>query len=59
MAQNPPLHHTVRLLDIDGTVIKKREGGWFQEPAEALPGALELVEEWFQRGDYIIFWTAI
>ena len=51
---------TVWLIDIDGTVcedIPNEEAHRFRE-AKVLPGALEKVTEYFERGDRITFFTA-
>jgi hypothetical protein len=52
-------HTRTRIIDIDGTVVAKRAPEeYFTTPTEVLPNAVELVNEWYAQGDYIIFWTA-
>ncbi|RLF67737.1 MAG: hypothetical protein DRN26_01535 [Thermoplasmata archaeon] len=55
----PVFHERVRVIDIDGTVLKKRDPEhYFTAEPEALEDAVEQVNEWFDNGDYIVFWTA-
>ena len=51
---------TVWLIDIDGTICEDipNEEYWRFETAKPLPGSLEKVQEFFDRGDRIIFFTA-
>ena len=59
MPLEPKMYPRVRIVDIDGTVVeKKRPDDFFTKPTVALPGAREKIEEWWNAGDLIIFWTA-
>jgi len=59
MPLEPVFHNRVRVIDIDGTVVRKKPPEeYFTTPTVALPGAIERVNKWFANGDYIIFWTA-
>lgn len=59
MPLEPVKHTKCRVIDIDGTVVKKKASqAYFTTPTEALPGAVDKVNAWFDAGDYIIFWTA-
>ena len=59
MVQLPYHYGKVRILDIDGTVLKLRVlGDYFEKEAEAYTDSVEIVNEWFKNGDFIIFWTA-
>jgi len=52
-------HNKVHLIDIDGTVfLKKATLDDVGQPSFAFQGAVEMVNTWFEKGDYIIFWTA-
>jgi len=53
----PKKEACVRIIDIDGTVIKHMNPSKYKE-AFPLEDAVETVNEWFQNGDIIIFWTA-
>jgi hypothetical protein len=58
MVQTPVFHNRVRVIDIDGTVFKRRSSGNdFQYEPETLPGCIEVINGWFDAGDYICFWT--
>lgn len=50
----PPYRGRTRIIDIDGTLLEKKP---YQE-AQAFPEAAEIVQSWFQQGDYIVIWTA-
>jgi hypothetical protein len=59
MPLEPVKHKRVRIIDVDGTVVtKKAPEDYFRVPTEALPGAVNQVNRWYDEGDYIIFWTA-
>jgi hypothetical protein len=59
MALGPLRHSRVRIIDIDGTVVNWRAPeDYFTIPQVALSGAVEKVNKWHEKGDYIIFWTA-
>lgn len=61
--QHKPLYKTVRLVDIDGTTL-------FQGPTQPgldyapgysmvpLPNSQEIINQWYEQGDIVIFWTA-
>jgi hypothetical protein len=53
----PVYHKTVRVIDVDGTVLGKVSPDKYQD-AELLPGAVEKINNWYNNGDYILFWTA-
>lgn len=48
------------LCDIDGTVCEdiKNEDAHLYADAKVLPGSLEMVNKWFDDGDFICFFTA-
>ena len=56
--QFPYYYKTVRIVDIDGTVLSKGEGSNLDEHPEVLPGAVEKVNGWFEQGDLVVFMTA-
>jgi hypothetical protein len=59
MPLEPVKHRRTRIIDVDGTVVRKKAPkDYFSEPTLALPGAVEQVNRWYEEGDYIIFWTA-
>ena len=59
MPLEPVKHKRVRVVDVDGTVIEKKlPEEYFTTPTVALEGALEQINEWYDEGDYILFWTA-
>ena len=51
---------TVWLIDIDGTICEDvpNEEYWRFDSAEPLPGSLEKVQEFYDRGDRVTFFTA-
>lgn len=61
--QHASYHQTVRIIDIDGTVLVTPPSVPGPEmpmktDVEPTPGALEQVAQWYDQGDYIVFWTA-
>jgi hypothetical protein len=59
MPLEPVRHNRTRIIDIDGTVVaKKPPEAYFNTPTEPLPGALDRVNEWYDQGDYTLFWSA-
>ena len=59
MPLEPVKHCRVRIIDLDGTVVKKKAPeDYFRTATWPLPGAIEQVNEWYDDGDYICFWTA-
>ncbi len=59
MPLEPTKHSRTRIIDVDGTVVKKKAPrDYFSVPTEVLPGAVEQVNEWYKQGDHIVFWTA-
>jgi hypothetical protein len=60
MPLEPVRHSRTRIIDVDGTVVKKKDPeDYFRLPTEALPGAIEQVNEWYDDGDYVCFWTGL
>jgi hypothetical protein len=59
MSERPFEYKTVRIVDIDGTIIKKKAPeSNFADGTEAYEGSVDVLREWFDRGNYIILWTA-
>lgn len=58
MVKNP--NKTIWLIDIDGTVCEDipNEHSYLFGPAKPLPGALKKVQEYYDRGDRVTFFTS-
>ena len=53
----PHKHNCVRIVDIDGTILEKKEVESYSE-AQPLPYSIDILWSWMARGDQIILWTA-
>ena len=58
MPKEPIFHKRVRVIDIDGTILKKRAPHERHEEPVLLGDAGKIINEWFEQGDYILLWTA-
>ncbi len=60
MPLQPAYNPSVRIIDIDGTIIAKRKPDKYilGRECEILGDSLKLVKKWYESGDYIVFWTA-
>lgn len=59
MVMLPYEYKNVRICDIDGVLLEIRPiSGYFNEPAVAFDTAKEMLNGWFNDGDYILLWTA-
>jgi len=52
-----PEFSRVRIIDIDGVILRQGHGDRFATP-ETLPGSVEQINEWFDDGDLIVLWTS-
>lgn len=49
----------VRIVDIDGTIFARQElKDYFNEETKILNNAVSKINEWFEAGNYILFWTS-
>jgi hypothetical protein len=52
-------YSVVRIIDIDGTVLKRRQiKEYYCEDTEPFIRSIDVVNNWFEKGDYVIFWTS-
>jgi len=59
MSCEPYEYSRVRIIDIDGTILPRKDHYSYDDLAtEPLPGAREQIREWWEAGDMIILWTA-
>jgi len=56
-ANMPEKHRIVRVVDIDGTLLEKVSPEYYLS-AKAFPKAVQTVNQWYEKGDYIVLWTA-
>lgn len=50
----------ILLIDIDGTICDdiKNEDSHLYPNAKVIPGSLEIINQWYDEGNYITFFTA-
>jgi hypothetical protein len=58
MSKHPIKHNRVRIIDIDGTVLLRRAPHEYNEEPTLLENAAEVINHWFDQGDFIVMWTA-
>jgi len=59
MSCEPYKFPVVRIVDIDGTILPKKEiYNYLLLTNFSLPGAVEVLDRWFEEGNFIVLWTA-
>jgi len=53
----PHKHDCVRMVDIDGTILEKKEVELYSD-AQPLPYSIDILWGWMYDGDYVVLWTA-
>lgn len=52
-----PEFDVVRVVGIDGVIFRQRESVKIVDP-EPLPGSIEIINDWYDGGDYVMIWSA-
>jgi len=56
--QFQPEHKRVRIVDIDGVLVRQINSVDMTLPVVPINNTVEQINEWFRQGDYIMLWSA-